>query len=207
MIVQTTTKAAFTLVETLVAVSVLLLVVVGPLTITTRTTKSATFASEQVIAHFLAQEGLELAQKGRDEFLLAHYQAPTTVANPWTRFTQSGWSWDTCSVSINPGGCGLSLAATGQVANPIDCDAATNNCAIRRSTQPATDRVLYRHGTTNSVATPYTRVVQFFDVGTGAGARDPQIRVVSTVTWRSGNLLATQQVQLETYLFNVYDRD
>lgn len=204
MMFQIAKHQAFTLVETLVAVSVLLLVVVGPLTITTRTTKSATFASEQVIAHFLAQEGLELAQKGRDEFLLAHYQAPTTVTNPWTRFTQSGWFWGVCQATLNPGGCGLSLASNGQIATPVDCDAAANNCAVRLSTQPGTDRVIYRHGAANSVATPYTRVIHFYDVG---GTRDPQIRVVSTVTWRSGNLLAPQSVQLETYLFNVYDRD
>ncbi len=207
MMFHFTQHRAFTLIETLVAVSVLLLVVIGPLTITTRTTKSATFASEQVIAHFLAQEGLELAQKGRDEFLLAHYQDPATVTDPWRRFTVSDANWANCSVALNPDGCGLSMANNGQVATPLDCDAATDNCLIRRSTQPDTDRVLYRHGAANSDPTAFTRVVQFYDVGSGASARDPQIRVVSTVTWRSGNLLATQQVQLETYLFNVYDRD
>lgn len=196
----TTPARGFTLVETLVAVSVLLLVVVGPLTITTRTTKSATFASEQVVAHFLAQEGLELAQKARDEFLLDHYDGGT-VNNPWFRFTQPGFGYNICFIA----GCGMSLNNSQQVVT-TDC-ATAGACVLRLSTN-ANDVARYRHGALSATlldTTPqYTRIIRFYPVG---GNRDPQIRVVSEVTWRSGNVLATQQVQLETYLFNVYDRD
>lgn len=205
-----THKKGFTLVETLVAVSVLLLVVVGPLTITTRTTKSATFASEQVVAHFLAQEGLELAQKARDELLLDHYDSGT-IRNPWERFVASTSTYQAC---FNATGCGLSLQATvQQLAAPVNCATAADSCLLRLSTN-AGHVGRYRHGaqsaTLQNEPPGYTRVIRFYEVrdpATGVFSRDPQIRVVSEVTWRSGNLIATQSVKLETYLFNVYDRD
>ena len=52
-------QKGFSLVETLVAISILLIVIVGPMTISMSTAKSSSFASEQVQAFFLAQEGLE----------------------------------------------------------------------------------------------------------------------------------------------------
>ena len=63
-------QSGFSLVETLVAISILLIVIVGPMTISMQSAKSSSFASEQVQAFFLAQEGLELAEKARDDLLL-----------------------------------------------------------------------------------------------------------------------------------------
>ncbi len=191
----------FTLVETLVAVSVLLLIVVGPLTITARTTKSATFASEQVVAHFLAQEGLELAQKARDELLLEHFGG--AVTNPWERFVSATGTYAAC---LGVSGCGLSLNNSQQVVLS-NCATSATECVLRFSTT-ANDVARYRHGPlvaplTNSVP-QYTRTIRFYPVGSNPV---PQIRVVSEVTWRSGTILASQSVQFETYLFNVYERN
>jgi len=80
MIFNLNKQAGFSLVETLVSISILLLVIVGPMTITSRTAKSATFASEQVQAFFLAQEGVELAQKARSDLVLRKF-LPTVHAN------------------------------------------------------------------------------------------------------------------------------
>jgi type II secretory pathway pseudopilin PulG len=67
---SSSTPGGFSLVETLVATSILLLVVVGPLAISSRTAKSSTFATEQLTAYLLAQEGLELAEKARGDSIL-----------------------------------------------------------------------------------------------------------------------------------------
>jgi prepilin-type N-terminal cleavage/methylation domain-containing protein len=62
-----TWNRGFTLVETLVAVTVLLLVIVGPMTVAQKGIQNAYFANEQVTAVFLAQEAgrrhLELVWK------------------------------------------------------------------------------------------------------------------------------------------------
>jgi prepilin-type N-terminal cleavage/methylation domain-containing protein len=52
-------QSGFSLVETLVAISLLLIMIVGPMAISAKTAKSTSFASEQVQAFFLAQEGLD----------------------------------------------------------------------------------------------------------------------------------------------------
>jgi len=63
--------AGFTLVETLVAISVLLLSIAGPLTIATRSLLSARFARDQVTAFYLAQEATELIRNQRDNNSIA----------------------------------------------------------------------------------------------------------------------------------------
>jgi Tfp pilus assembly protein PilV len=195
---------AFTLVETLVAVSVLLLVVVGPLTITARTAKSSSFASEQVVAHFLAQEGLELAQRARDTAALTDDGFSNgPVALPWTGSggfgSQASGPMVPC---FSPTGCGLHLTPTAPFTVAVtDCSAA-GSCALNLSNE-VDDVARYRHGSVPGPLEPskFTRVIRFEPVG---GATDRQIRVVSEVTWRSGAILAPQRVRLETYLFNIY---
>lgn len=58
---------AFTLIETLVAVSILLMALVGPLTIAAQSLRSAYYARDQVTAFYLAQEGIEYVRAVRDQ--------------------------------------------------------------------------------------------------------------------------------------------
>ncbi|NCO61881.1 prepilin-type N-terminal cleavage/methylation domain-containing protein, partial [Candidatus Kaiserbacteria bacterium] len=80
----------FSLVEVLVAITLLLLIVTGPMKIITDANHSTAFASEQVTAFFLAQEGLELAQKGRDDLMLQYFDKQFNnngnMVNPWAKF-------------------------------------------------------------------------------------------------------------------------
>lgn len=56
----------FTLVETLIAITVLILVVIGPVTIAQQGIKNARYASEEMTATFLAQEAMEGVRSFRD---------------------------------------------------------------------------------------------------------------------------------------------
>lgn len=58
---------AFTLLETLVAVSVLLMSLLGPFSIAQQSLKSAYYARDQVTAFYLAQEGVEFVRAVRDQ--------------------------------------------------------------------------------------------------------------------------------------------
>lgn len=184
-------SAGFSLIETLVAITILLLVVVGPLSISSRTAKSANYASEQAIAHFLAQEGLELAQKGRDDLVLQYLG---TAIDPWDVFIDPAGPYGACRGTT---GCGLTITNAGGV-SLVDC-ATTGACALWESTASPLVRPVYRHGSASATSTPYTRTIRFEQADTR------QIKVVSEVTWRTGTILANQRVRLETYLFNVYD--
>ncbi len=183
-------QQGFSLVEMLVSISILLLVVTGPMTVTSRTAKSATFATEQVQAFFLAQEGLELAQKLRDDLLL-------NGVNPWTTFTDTNGSYEFC-FAVYPNGCGLEWDGVNDtLANIIDCS-IVGNCKLYRKINP--DRSLYTYTLLNTEITPYTRKINFSNTPDGKG-----VRVLSTVTWRTGSLVAEQKVEVETYLYNIYD--
>ena len=182
-------QSGFSLVETLVAISILLIVVVGPMTISMRTAKSTSFASEQVQAFFLAQEGLELAQKGRDDLLLQNFAG--TINDSWTRFTAAGGTYQQCYAGS---GCGLQWSSTaGVLAAPISCS-TISNCLLYRDT---TGRAWFSHTAAGSTATPFPRRVCFVDDGDG-------VSVKSVVTWRTGSLVAEQRVEADTYLYNIY---
>jgi len=59
-------KSGFTIIETLVAISVLMIAVAGPLVVAHRGLNAALHARDQSIATFLAQEALEVARNVKD---------------------------------------------------------------------------------------------------------------------------------------------
>ena len=61
------TNGGFSLIETLVAVTILLLAVAGPLTIAHRALSDANLVKNQITAGFLAQEAVEYVRNIRDE--------------------------------------------------------------------------------------------------------------------------------------------
>lgn len=61
-LMMSTGQQGFTLIETLVGVTILLVAVVGPLFIAFQGVKLSYFARDQVIASYLAQEGIELVR-------------------------------------------------------------------------------------------------------------------------------------------------
>ena len=195
MIFYSKTQAGFSLVETLVAISILLIVIVGPMTLSMRAAKSSSFASEQVQAYFLAQEGIELAQKGRDDLLLRNF-LPTThtsyINNPWSRFTDTAAS-GAYSSCFGASGCGLYLIDTSMLVGTSSC-AVAGNCLMYRK---AAGDTRFTNIVTGNTPTLYTRTIRFIN-------DSPGVRVISEVTWRTGSLVSSQRVQLETYLYNIY---
>lgn len=198
MCTKRTKQQGFTLVETLVSITILLIVVTGPMTISMSTARSTSFASEQVVAFFLAQEGAEIAQKARDELLLQGFAG--TEPDPWGEFSDSsvGADYETCYKTT---GCGLMLNtnADGSVYTPLwDCSGG-NKCKLYEDTA-ANKRARYTYDSAGGKPeTSYTRVITFTKVS------DWDVKVVSTVTWRTGTLLKRQQVSVETHLFDIYE--
>ena len=80
----------FTLVETLVAITILLLVIIGPMTIAQKGIQNAYFATEQATAVFLAQEAIEAVREHRDNKALEVFRDDTEDTSPWVPSCQSG---------------------------------------------------------------------------------------------------------------------
>lgn len=199
-------QSGFSLVEALVAITILLLVVTGPMKIITQANHSTAYAAEQVNAFFLAQEGLELAEKGRDDVLLQYMlhqiNSQQGIVNPMTTFQTT---YTRC-LNVN-GSCGLTIKADGTSVVVKDC-ALTGGCRLYIDTTSA--RSAYVHISTASpavtqTATPYTRTITM--TPTGMNGKVKEIKVTSTVTWRTGSFIANQSVTLVTYLENIYDSE
>lgn len=155
----------FTLIETLVAISLLSVAIVAPMTLVSQSLKSAYYARDQVTAYNLAQEGIEAVRAIRDGNILVN---ALTGAN----------------VDLLTG-----IAVDGQ---SFVIDARNNEIWTTCTDTPLkTDGTLYGHGTdpcTQNGADGWTPtrfhrtiVASFVDV-----AHD-EIRIESTVRWRTGS--------------------
>lgn len=192
-------QSGFSLVETLVAITILLIVITGPLTLVSNSARSTEFANDQVMAFFLAQEGLELVQAERDsllipEFRLAPATPPATIA--WNLFTNNPGVLGAC---FGANGCGVSQNTNNSGSLTISTCSTIANCRLYYNQTPR-QRAAYTHSSAGNLLSPYTRIITMNETSTG------QVEVVSTVTWRSDGQRAVQEVQAVTYLFDVYGR-
>ena len=60
-------QRGFTLIETFIAITVLLFAILGPMTLVSRSIADASYAANQITAFYLAQEGLELIINQREQ--------------------------------------------------------------------------------------------------------------------------------------------
>ncbi len=180
--------AGFTLIETLIAVTILILAVVGPLYVADRAIVTSQISRDQLVASYLAQEGIEYVRTMRDhEFLAAYHAGGSTVAtNAWNAFVvgtgASGGSIASCittTCTLDPSkpmgtGSGFALAScSGSACGPLYLSSSA-----------------YTEQSGSGSVTPFTRTLQ----ATLASTND--MRIVSTVTWTSRGTL---------YRISVYD--
>jgi prepilin-type N-terminal cleavage/methylation domain-containing protein len=152
----------FTLVETLVAITVILTAIVGPLYAVQQSLNISRSAREQLIASSLAQEGVEYVRAMRDSNYLYN------LANPGSRTWLAG------------------VDGTAGYPNAY-ADCITGNCVVDivRNTVSRTVVPLNLEGTglygqtSAGTATPFTRTVRLTAV---AGSVTEMI-VTVTVTW------------------------
>jgi Tfp pilus assembly protein PilV len=193
----------FSLVETLVAITILLMVIVGPMAISTASSKSTSFGNEQAVAFMLAQEGAELMQRARDDLILQHTDFNGSNIDPWADFRRetgaaSASVFRNCYQST---GCGTHILTDSHgtlytVAQRLLSCASPDACKLYLESNP-NRRARYTHVAT-AESTPYLRVIKMTKINAD------EVRVVSTVTWRSGFSREQQSVSVETSLFNVY---
>ncbi|MDO8408096.1 MAG: prepilin-type N-terminal cleavage/methylation domain-containing protein [bacterium] len=167
----------FTLIETLVAVTILTLAVVAPLYVANRAIVSSQIARDQLVASYLAQEGIEYVRTMRDhEFLVAYSAGGATVSNDaWDAFASGSGSGSiasciTTTCTLDPAkqmGTGSGFALTSCSGNACGLLYLSNGVYTQQS-----DIV-------GSSVTPFVRTIQ----ATPASTND--MRIVSTVAWTS----------------------
>ena len=168
--------------EVLVAITILLVGLVGPLTIASTGLKNATFAREQNIAFFLAQEGIEAIIYLREEAGLANVDDNS----------EPTWDWvsDIPSECFDDSPCQVDVTTyTITECNPIsECDLTLYD----------TGTVRYRHGG-GGEATPFRRMLYFENTD------DSTLRVRSIVEWTASAYGTNEDVVLDTFITDIYD--
>ncbi len=159
-----TSSPGMTLVETLVAVSILTVAIVAPMTLTMQSLSAAYYARDQVIASNLAQEAIESVRAVRDANIL---------------ILALGVS-DTCIADV--GSPPMHLMCGIPIDEPFTIDARTDPPDIERCSGECaklkTDNNLYGHDNAWTIETPFRRTVHAEYVSGGTD----EIRVTVTVT-------------------------
>jgi prepilin-type N-terminal cleavage/methylation domain-containing protein len=168
----------FTLVETLVAIGVLVVAVTGTLTAVQSGLRDSTIAKDEVVAFWLAQEGMEYIKNIRDQNILfslnevsngrdaRHWlfgisELPTDKC--W--FGGSGTAQKTCSIDSTVGG----------VTGITNCSGGAGTCEFVRQ-----DSATGRYGYNSSwPATYFKREIQLIPI---AGVTD-EIIISETISW------------------------
>jgi prepilin-type N-terminal cleavage/methylation domain-containing protein len=81
-------KRGFTLIETLVAISILMISIAGPMVLVGNGIRSSGFARDQVTAFYLAQDAIEAVRYIRDGNRIAKVTSSNPESVPWDDVTQ-----------------------------------------------------------------------------------------------------------------------
>ena len=179
----------FTLLETIVALALIVGAMAGPFTLATRGIFAAKFSKSQLVALNLAQEGIELIRHARENNLVDDDNQAVGV------------TWR----GLPPGPCPATCIqlADGSYQPDVFTDStaelqATLGGQIPLSREPTTG-LYYQDPLLNNLV-PFTRVVRI--CSTSSCVADPanQVRVTATLTWTESNI--PRQVKLEEVLYN-----
>lgn len=200
---QNSQLQGFTLVETLVAISILLIVIIGPMTIAARGLQSSYFANDQTTAVFLAQEALESIIKLRDDAALDRLGSGSDPT--WEWYSNNGNDIPQHCKNSNQG-CGYNPAS---VADPyFKCNGGGNPCVIKHDSTNSTG---YRYQHSVGDDTIFTRSIIVEDQPVpnafgGSPSDDNPASVTVTVSWESNLFGGDRKVVLQTWLYDHYNR-
>jgi type II secretory pathway pseudopilin PulG len=179
----------FTIIETLVAVTIFTVAILGMMAVLSNNLKDINYAKRQVIATYLAQEGIEYFRNMRDTYVL--YES--AGSGGWTDFL----------VKISP--CEKSQGSPGcyfiDEMNYDDNDAPITKDTFKLVTCPGDvcEELRYNKATgaynyTAPERTPFTRKINTIRVN------DHEVQVYATVSWVSAG--KQSQVVLSENLLN-----
>lgn len=189
----------FTLIETFVAITILITAVAGPLTIASKGLQSAVLAKDQLTASFLAQEGIEFIRERRDtNCLQLHCTDLSTgdaVANIWLTSHSSFNSTadqglNTCRTDLN-GNMSCQVDAVNDIITACGasgCDPLYYDDSIGGPTSG-----FYTYDTSKT-RTSFVRSIQITPI------TSVEAMVVSTVTWKTGPF--TRQIVVSEIIYD-----
>lgn len=180
---EKTQSSGFTLIETLVAVSILTLSIAGPLYTANSAIVAAENARNQLTASYLAQEGIEYVHWMRDNEYLSAYQANPATASiaSWSNFLTNGLGDSAAVASCRTSTCTLDPAASGGMGTGSGF--SLQQCSGSSCTPLYLSNNIYTQQVLGT-KTPFTRTIQVLDIpGTEGTPLFPDKRIISTISW------------------------
>lgn len=167
------------MVETLVAVAILMISIAGPLTIAQKGLTASIYARDQVIASFLAQDAMEFIKNYRDNNIIAGY-------NNWLAYLYgSPLSDNVCNSTTK-------LCTVDTTGDTIPSSVALNTNTPER-------QILYNDG--GGYKTSGTRTSKFSRKYYMTNVTNSEATVVVEVSWSNGTV--QNSVVLENQIFRI----
>lgn len=182
----------FTLLETLIAITILLLSVVGPMTIASKGLLAATYARDEISAFYLGQEAVEYIRNAREtNYLVDCYGADTTLCADKTAWLEG------LTECISVDGCYIDVKQPFRQdsGNTFNADAIVpcpeEGCPVLRFGDGVYD---YDPGSDSS---KYTRKISITSISSN------EVKVEIAVSWYAGSLISSVKTfTIRENLFN-----
>ncbi|MEO8638162.1 MAG: hypothetical protein ABI430_04670 [Candidatus Taylorbacteria bacterium] len=181
----TPTRGGFTLIETFIAITILMMVIVGPLTLAQRSLSSASLTKDKLTAYFLAQDAIEYIKKMRDDKVLG-----AVNTSGWTDFI-NGDIFDCSGNSNDVPQCTIDTLR--------DSSSAINHCTWGFCPYLKYYETRNSYGYVQGTPSPFKRGVKVMLLDNGFGQNEMQVEV--TVEWQSQGF-GKQTVVLNGNLLN-----
>jgi type II secretory pathway pseudopilin PulG len=182
-------NAGFTIIETLVAITILMIAIAGPLTVVSKGLTAALYARDQMIGSYLAQDALEFLKNVRDNNKLAGGSIT------WLNGITNG---STCSQS-SP--CTVDTISGDPTGIPtygiVQCSYGSPTCGQMYLVSSG-DLGGYSH-TVSGIKTQFTRT---FYVTPSTANPTSEAKLVVTVSWKNGTV--PNSVVLQNEIFDTY---
>ncbi len=178
-------KNGFTLIEALVAITILTISIEGPMVAASTGLKNSTYARDQIVAFYIAQEGIEMIRSIRDSNALNNA--------PWLT------GIDASCANGAGSGCGIDIRNR----NFIDCAGGSGTaCNIYYDPNGLIAggggiRGIYSHVSGGTQQTVYKRSLKILPINAQESTID------ATITWISRGV--TKTITVQSRLFNQYD--
>lgn len=193
---NTQKEKGFTLIETLVAISILLLSIIGPMEIAARGLFSAYYARDEITAYYLAQEGVEYVRNLRDTMYLEDFKAGTI--NSSAESLNGKWIEHPSLAECFPPGDNPERACyidvlTGAVTRCFDNTGSDSCLRTERLLKynSETNEYSYRPVTGRNQPTKFWRIITITQHSNQQAEQEALI--TSRVVWNTGSLLGTQR--------------
>ena len=192
---------AFTLVEALVAISILMIAIAGPMTLAQKGLSTASLSKDQMIASFLAQDGIEAVKNIRDQIAIRYHVSEddwldnTLLGNCMCNPLTENCDFDSPTVPSNLKFC--TIDTTGTWTSESIKAGTLDDTKLKISS--ADDGSFVKYDYSLSGASKFSRYINIKKTGNLNG-NEAVVNV--RVSWGSASSVTNQKIDIQDFIYN-----